>query len=44
MLYTVTCRTSNCVNENIEIEFLDPAAKVYCGPCGIEITDKKVVS
>jgi hypothetical protein len=40
MNYLVTCHTSGCENENIEIEFLDPLPTVICGPCGNEITDK----
>jgi hypothetical protein len=43
MNYIVTCHTSGCVNENIGIDFIDPAPVVTCGPCGVEITDKVVV-
>ncbi len=40
MIYIVTCHTTGCENENIGIEFVDPADTVICGPCGQEITDK----
>jgi hypothetical protein len=40
MTYIVTCHTSGCENENIGIEFVDPADVVICGCCGQEITDK----
>ena len=34
------CHTEGCPNENIEI-VNDPCDTVICGPCGIEITDKR---
>jgi primosomal protein N' len=40
MIWIVTCHTAGCDNCDIGIEFLDPAPTVFCGPCGIEITDK----
>jgi hypothetical protein len=43
MTIIVTCRTTDCENVNIGIELVDPAPNVYCGPCGIEITDKEPV-
>jgi hypothetical protein len=36
--------TNQCENENIAIEIIDPLPNVYCGPCGIEITDKQTVA
>ena len=39
MTYIVTCHTTGCENENIAIQFVDPADTVICGPCGQEITD-----
>lgn len=44
MIYIVTCHTSGCENENIGIQFIDPADVVICGCCGIEITDKVQVN
>jgi hypothetical protein len=44
MSYIVTCHTTGCENENIGIEVIDPAPNVYCGPCGVEITDKQQVN
>lgn len=44
MIWIVTCHTKGCENENIGIEFFDPADTVICGPCGQEITDKVEVT
>ena len=40
MIYSVTCHTTGCENENIGIEIIEPLEIVICGPCGVEITDK----
>jgi hypothetical protein len=44
MTYIVICHTAGCENENIGIEFVDPAPTVICGVCGVEITDKVEVA
>jgi ribosomal protein S27E len=44
MITNLTCHTKNCENENVNIEFVDPADTVICGPCGQEITDKQQVN
>jgi hypothetical protein len=43
MIVNVTCRTENCENKDIVIEFIDPSPTIICGPCNVEITDKVVV-
>lgn len=43
MIYICTCHTTDCVNNGIGIEILDPEPTVICGPCGVEITDKVLV-
>jgi len=40
MIINGTCHTENCINQDITIEFIDPANTIICGPCAVEITDK----
>lgn len=35
----VICTTENCPNQGVEIE-LDVEGAIFCGPCGVEITNK----
>jgi predicted RNA-binding Zn-ribbon protein involved in translation (DUF1610 family) len=44
MIYDLICHTSGCENDGITIRLETTATVFYCGPCGVEITDKKVVS
>jgi len=40
VIINLTCHTDGCENQSIAIPFEDPADLCFCGPCGMEITDK----
>jgi len=44
MIYDLTCHIEDCDNQDIAIKLETNATVFYCGPCGNEITDAKVVS
>jgi hypothetical protein len=35
--YSLTCKTENCINKDIPIEFATDAEQFVCGPCGQSI-------
>jgi hypothetical protein len=35
--YSLTCKTENCVNKDIPIQFATEAEQFVCGPCGQSI-------
>jgi hypothetical protein len=40
MIMKLTCRSEDCNNKDVEIEFADPEDLVICGACHNEVTDK----